>query len=167
MNKNTTCLNINAFTEWGPFTGSNICPRCAGDKIEVNNNVVLTSNPPQLQLRCKDCGFMFSTGFNTEWTNNDALNKLWEHDQSILGKPQVGDWSPGPQVGDFPPYDSPTIPRINWPDLPDEIPPMYPDVVIPKKDMPVGWICPKCGRGLAPHVDSCPCYQSNNIKITY
>lgn len=28
-----------------------------------------------------------------------------------------------------------------------------------------GWVCPLCGRSLAPHVDSCPCSQ--NIKITF
>ena len=29
-----------------------------------------------------------------------------------------------------------------------------------------GWICPVCGRGLAPWVDYCPC-QGSEIKITY
>ena len=29
-----------------------------------------------------------------------------------------------------------------------------------------GWICPVCGRGLAPWVDFCPC-QGSEIKITY
>lgn len=29
-----------------------------------------------------------------------------------------------------------------------------------------GWICPVCGRGLAPWVDYCPC-QESEIKITY
>ena len=24
--------------------------------------------------------------------------------------------------------------------------------------MSTGWICPKCGRGLAPWVSECPCY---------
>ena len=28
-----------------------------------------------------------------------------------------------------------------------------------------GWICPVCGRGLAPWVDYCPC--QSNFKITY
>ena len=28
-----------------------------------------------------------------------------------------------------------------------------------------GWICPVCGRGVAPWVDMCPC--QNNWKITY
>ena len=29
-----------------------------------------------------------------------------------------------------------------------------------------GWICPVCGRGVAPWVDYCPC-QGSEIKITY
>lgn len=29
-----------------------------------------------------------------------------------------------------------------------------------------GWICPVCGRGLAPWVDYCPC-QGSEMKITY
>lgn len=29
-----------------------------------------------------------------------------------------------------------------------------------------GWICPVCGRGVAPWVDYCPC-QGSELKITY
>jgi predicted amidophosphoribosyltransferase len=29
-----------------------------------------------------------------------------------------------------------------------------------------GWICPVCGRGVAPWVDFCPC-QGSEMKITY
>jgi hypothetical protein len=86
-----------------------------------------------------------------EWTDNDSLNKLWQHDQSILNTPYIGDPPPGtiPQVGDAPG-------NWKWP-TPSEYP------------SKVGWICPKCGRCLAPHVDSCP-YCSNEtttINITY
>ncbi len=31
---------------------------------------------------------------------------------------------------------------------------------------PTGWICPKCGRGLAPHTSYCPCYM-DKPTITY
>ena len=31
--------------------------------------------------------------------------------------------------------------------------------------MNTGWICPKCGRGLAPWVSECPCYL-NDHKLT-
>ena len=31
---------------------------------------------------------------------------------------------------------------------------------------PTGWICPKCGRGLAPHTSYCPCYMEKPT-ITY
>ena len=60
--------------------------------------------------------------------DNDELNKVWQHDQSILGIPQVGDWVPAPQPGDWPPS------TLNY-----------------------GWICPKCGKVNAPHRDFCDC----------
>ena len=139
--------------EWDRWTGSNKCPNCGGDKIEYNTQLVLTSYPPQSQLRCKDCGHHFSSGFSAEWTNKDPINKLWEHDQSILGTPKVGDWPPSPQVGDWPPTPTP------------QDPPYVPNA--PNTNN-YGWICPKCGRSLAPHVDSCPfCNKGTFIDITY
>ena len=29
--------------------------------------------------------------------------------------------------------------------------------------MSVGWICPKCGRALAPWVSECPCYRGKYV----
>lgn len=29
----------------------------------------------------------------------------------------------------------------------------------------VGWICPVCGRGLAPSTSYCPCHTNNNITF--
>lgn len=139
---------------WSPWSGSNVCPKCGSHTLEVNDYAVLTSNPPQAQLRCKDCGHIFGSGvFNSENTNRDTLDKMWQHDQSILGKPQVGDWPPGPQIGDW------------WPA--EQEPPSYPDITIPHKDSPVGWICPKCGRCYAPHVRECSHCNASEIKITY
>jgi hypothetical protein len=129
--------------EWEPWTGSNRCPNCGGSEIEYNTGLVLTSYPAQSQLRCKSCGHHFSSGFAAEWTDNDSLSKEWQHDQSILGIPRVGDWPPAPTPCDPLPATDKTT--------------MY------------GWICPKCGRCLAPHVNSCP--HCNNtpttINITY
>jgi hypothetical protein len=89
---------------------------------------------------------------------SDATDKRWQHDQSILNIPKVGDWPPGPQVGDAPPYTQP------W----EQEPPSYPEVYVPRKDSPVGWICPKCGRCWAPHVSSCNCCSKpNTLNITY
>lgn len=66
----------------------------------------------------------------------------FQHDQSILGIPQVGDWPPAPTPC---------------------------DPIGTQQQLNYGWICPKCGRCLAPHVDSCP--HCNNtpttINITY
>ena len=132
--------------KWERWTGSNRCPNCGGAEIEYNTQIVLASYPPQSQLRCKSCGHIFSSGVASEWTNKDTLDELWQHDQSILNTPYIGDPPPGtmPQIGDWPFI--PSIPES----------PSYPDIYIPSKDSKVGWICPKCGRCLAPHVDSCP-----------
>lgn len=34
------------------------------------------------------------------------------------------------------------------------------------KDFPVGWICPRCGKGLSPFISSCPCISATPI-VTY
>lgn len=31
----------------------------------------------------------------------------------------------------------------------------------------VGWICPVCGRGLAPSTSYCPCHLNNHNNIVY
>lgn len=153
---NLSAIQTALDNDWSPWSGSNKCPKCNGDNIEVNNCIVLTTYPVQSQLRCKDCGHYFSSGmFTSRNTNEDTLDKMWQHDQSILGKPQVGDWPPSPQVGD-PPW---------WPS--EQEPPSYPDISIPKNGTPVGWICPKCGRCYAPHVSGCSHCNASGIKITY
>jgi Zn finger protein HypA/HybF involved in hydrogenase expression len=152
----TSCVNCDSAQGWQPWSGSNKCPKCGSHHIEVNTMVVLTTHPAQSQLRCKDCDHYFSSGmFNSRNTNEDALDDYWKHDQSILNIPKVGDWPPSPQVGDAP----------WWP--PEQEPPSYPDISIPSKDSPVGWICPKCGRCYAPHVSGCSHCNSSSIKITY
>lgn len=40
------------------------------------------------------------------------------------------------------------------------------DMPMPQGFGEQGWICPVCGRGLAPWVNFCPC-QGSEIKITY
>jgi hypothetical protein len=151
-------LNNTTFEEWSPWTGSNKCPHCGSNNIEVNNRICLTSNPPQSQLRCKECDHIFSSGISITYvrnTNEDTLDKmLWQHDQSILGKPQVGDWPPSLQIGD-----------PGW--QPTEMePPSYPDIFIPGKGTTFGWICPKCNRRFAPHVPTCWYCNSSNNEIT-
>lgn len=128
MNDTNNTLTWTGQKEWERWTGSNKCPMCGGDDIEYNTQIVLTSYPPQSQLRCKSCGHYFSSGVRTDLIDHDALSKVWEHDQSILGIPKVGDWPPSPQPGDWPPS------TLNY-----------------------GWICPKCGKVNAPHRDFCDC----------
>lgn len=131
-----------SYSGWKPWSGDHICPKCGSTEIEYDAGIVLTSYPPQSQLRCKSCKHQFSSGFQAEWTYNYALSKQWQHDQSILDIPKVGDW---------PPCD----------------PPSYPDIYPFDKNSQVGWICPKCGRALAPHLQSCPyCSGSTTINFT-
>ena len=152
-NKDNTisCVNYNPRPEWERWTGSERCPNCGSDIINVNTQIMFASNPPQHQLCCGSCGHYFSSGIKTEWTDSDALNKLWEHDQSILHGPYIGDPAPGlaPYIGDPIPNVDDTLPATN-------------------KTTMYGWICPKCGAVLAPHVSSCPnCSPATTINITY
>lgn len=134
--------------EWEPWTVGDQCPNCGSDEIEYNTRLMLASYPPKQQLRCKKCGHHFSSGGCTaiKMTTDDVidrtyLDELFKHDQSILGIPQVGDWPPAPTPCD--PIGTPQ--PLNY-----------------------GWICPKCGRCLAPHVNSCPhCSGPTTINITY
>ena len=32
-----------------------------------------------------------------------------------------------------------------------------------KQATPVGWICPVCGRGLAPWINQCPCFRNTAV----
>ena len=160
LTDSVSCVNWDCFEEWSPWSGSNKCPKCGSSHIEVNNSIVLTTYPAQSQLRCKDCGYLFGSGIlSADKVDNtsDATDKSWQRDQSILNIPKVGDWPPSPQVGDWPPY--------SWQETPE--PPSYPDIGIPRKDSPVGWICPKCGRCYAPHVSGCKHCNESSIKITY
>jgi hypothetical protein len=121
-----SCVNLSPQSGWERWTGSERCPNCDCSEVEYNTHFVLTSNPPQWQLRCKSCGHAFNSGY----------------------KPldQISDWPPAPQVGDWPPTPTP------------QDPPYSPNTYN------YGWICPKCGRCLAPHVDSCPCFNEVTLS---
>lgn len=129
-------IDQNSALEWSPCSGE--CPQCGGHNVEINNFLILTSNPPQSQLRCKDCEYYFNSGVLSHNINEE-----------------IGDWPPGPQVGDAP----------WWPS--EQESPSYPDITIPNKDSPIGWICPKCGRCYAPHISGCSYCNASEIKITY
>lgn len=102
------------FSHWVSYSGSEVCPECGHTELEYNTLIVLPSNPPQTQLRCTKCNHHFCSGYGT---NEDiVLDKIWEHDQSILGIPQVSDWPPGPQPNDWPPSPQPNdwLESRNW-----------------------------------------------------
>lgn len=63
MNKSTT---IFMGEEWHHWHGNKPCPNCGSHDIEYNVTLVLTSNPPQNQLRCKACGHIFCSGIEAE-----------------------------------------------------------------------------------------------------
>jgi hypothetical protein len=102
------------------------CPYCSSTNTEYD--LMLTSNPPQYQCECKDCGKIFYFG---------SANVIdFRHDQSILNTPKIEDPLPGES-----PYWAPFTPD--------------PFKLNPPSKGNYGWICPKCGRVLAPHLDSC------------
>ncbi len=145
MNEYNNTVTWTGQKEWEPWTGSNRCPNCGCDEIEYKTKFILTSYPPQSSLRCKKCGHHFGSGCKVDLIDNDELNKLYEHVKDVWGIPEIRDPLPGevPYIGD-------------WPLAPTPSPLNY------------GWICPKCGRVLAPHVNSCPhCSEPTTINITY
>lgn len=114
------------------------CPYCGSTNTEYDSSMILTSNPPQSKCRCKDCGGQFFSGqCKSDWSNKDVLDDFWKQDQSILKTPKIGDPTPGES-----PYQVPFTPD------PFHLNPPY-------KQNSYGWICPKCGRVLAPHLDTC------------
>ena len=151
MKETNNTLTWTGQKEWEPWTGSNRCPECGGDEIEYNTMLVLASNPPQSQLRCKSCGYYFSSGIKTDLIDSDALNKVYEEIKKSFGIPEIRDPLPGetPYIGDWPPSLTPDFPPLD----------------IEKATM-YGWICPKCGRALAPHMDSCPYCSTGNNQLS-
>lgn len=135
----------NFMKEWEPYSGT--CPHCNSTNIEYQTGIMLTSNPPQYRLRCKDCGkYFFSGQIEYKDSSSNSLNEYFKHDQSILNTPKIQDPTPS---------ESPWVP-FN----PD------PFRLDPPTKNNYGWICPKCGKVLAPHLDSCKYCSSNSTTTT-
>ena len=125
-----------------------ICPYCGSDDVVYDSSKVLTSNPPQYQCKCNNCKKDFYSGQCKNITWNSNLSNDFKHDQSILNIPRVGDPTPGES-----PYWIPFTPD------PFKLNPPY-------KQNNYGWICPKCGRVMAPHMDSCKFCDGNTLAVT-
>lgn len=51
---------------------------------------------------------------------------------------------------------NPVNPTITW--KPDPLPPWTPGTTTTPLNS--GWVCPRCGSGVSPHKDVCPCNVS-------
>jgi hypothetical protein len=134
----TTALNLDTLLgkKWQPSPYK--CPHCGSTNTEYDTTMILTSNPPQSQCRCKNCGQGFFSGQCEMSTSDD----YWKHDQSTLNTPKIEDPLPGQQ----------------WSD---------PFKLAPPTKSNYGWICPKCGKVNAPHRDFCDCSGGLNPNIVY
>lgn len=135
-------LSINGYDRWVK-SHTYICPKCGSSDVVYDCTTVLTSMPPQHKCKCNACGEEFFSGqCQSNYTNKDSSDDMWKQDQSILNIPKIEDPLPGQQ----------------WSD-PFRLPP-------PSHNNNYGWICPKCGRALAPHLDSCKWCSEINSTIT-
>ena len=145
-NKTIATTGHYSFDNWESWTGTNKCPHCGGTDIEYNTRVVLTTHPAQSQLRCKKCGHIFSSGFAAESTGADTSHNTTHGTLT----PMVRTVSGG------------TIHRRSTPFIPNESVPPYDGIMPSQHAYNYGWVCPKCGRCFAPHVDNCP-YCQNTV----
>lgn len=119
------------------------CPNCGSRNVKQADNLIYASNPPQIKLRCMDCGSDFMSGIHTPQEVQNNKNNNLQADTQNAGYNTVNQ-----------------MPSINY--TQDIYKLNNPNMFLG----PQGWICPKCGNVMAPNQPYCLfCYSmTSNTK---
>ena len=123
------------------------CPNCGSHNVKQADNLIYTSNPPQIKLRCMDCGSDFMSGIHTpQEVQNNKNNNLQTDTQNV-----------GYNMVNHPHYMHYYKQSAN-----DSI--AFGNTALMYGQQ--GWICPRCGNVMAPNQPYCIfCYSmTSNAK---
>lgn len=124
------------------------CPYCKAHLVYRNDSMILTSNPPQHQYHCKRCGHVWSAH-----NDKEAVEPIKDKEDSPMHsfEPSLNSEciSEETTAGKSFSYSIGDVPGDSF-----------------KYWGQQGWVCPKCGRVNAPHVNTCPCSEPHNTYVT-